>query len=399
MRILHFNQFGSHRGGAEGYIADVIAALQVRGHESHLIAFTPDDAGEPIAATTYAPTPDWPASIDATMSVMSEVIARFRPDVAYLHAVNHPDAVAWIAQHLPTVAYVHAPYPVCPGSAQYLRRSARVCPHTAGAICLVSAQLERCCWGRSPVEHLKKLVQVRRFVSAYKLTKAVLVGSTYMRGLLERGGIAAAQISILPPVLLASTHAEFQPPANSRTVLYAGRLTSEKGLYLLIQALALVKGEWELIVTGEGEDRKRCEGLCHELGLTGRVHFQGWLTEEKLAANYQTCACVAVPSLWPEPFGRIGPEAFSRGRPVVAFATGGIPDWLEHGIDGYLAPAGDIGQLAFYIQKLLDTPELRTEMGRRAREKAIAAWDASTHISSLMSVFEAAIVRHQRPQQ
>ena len=149
VRILHLNQFGSRKGGAEGYIADVIAALQVHGHESHLIAFTPDDAGKPIAATTYAPTPDWPASIDATVRVMSEVIARFRPDVAYLHTVYHPDAVAWIAQHLPTVAYVHAPYPVCPGSAQYLRRSARVCPHTAGAICLVSAQLERCCWGRS----------------------------------------------------------------------------------------------------------------------------------------------------------------------------------------------------------------------------------------------------------
>ena len=167
--------------------------------------------------------------------------------------------------------------------------------------------------GTLPVEHLKKLAQVRRFVPAYKLTKTVLVGSAYMRGLLERGGIAAAQISILPPVLLASTHAEFQPPANSRTVLYAGRLTSEKGLYLLIQALALVNGEWGLIVTGDGEDRTRCEELCHELGLTGRVHFQGWLTEEELTASYQTCACVAVPSLWPEPFGRVGPEAFSRG--------------------------------------------------------------------------------------
>ena len=48
---------------------------RLHGHESHLVAFTPDDASEPIAATTYAPAPDWPASIDATVGLINDVIA------------------------------------------------------------------------------------------------------------------------------------------------------------------------------------------------------------------------------------------------------------------------------------------------------------------------------------
>ena len=243
------------------------------------------------------------------------------------------------------------------------------------------------------MKHLRILARARAFVSIYQSIDTILVGSNYMRQLLVRGGITADAITILPPVLVRTP----QPPVpylqDSRTILFAGRLVSEKGLHLLIQALASVKGEWELVVAGDGRERERYEALCGELGLRDRVHFKGWLGQKELAASYEAGAFVVVPSLWPEPFGRIGPEAFIRGRPVVAFATGGIPDWLEHGTDGYLAPAGDIGQLAFRIQKLLDTPGLRTEMGRRAREKVIAAWDASTHIHRLEDIFEAAVVR------
>ena len=161
----------------------------------------------------------------------------------------------------------------------------------------------------------------------------------------------------------------------------------------MIKALASVKGEWELVIAGDGEERERCEALCAELGLRDRVRFKGWLNQEEMAASYEACACAAVPSLWPEPFGRIGPEAFIRGRPVVAFATGGIPEWLENGIHGYLAQAGDIVQLASGIQKLLDSPELRMEMGRRAWEKATTDWSAPTHISRLVHVFEAVVGR------
>ncbi len=387
MRILHLNQNSSQQGGAESYIADVAGALLTRGHESHLIAFAPDDTGESIMETTHAPAPDWPLSIATAVSVLSDVISRFRPDVAYLHNVYHPDLVAWVAQRLPAVAYVHGPYMVCPGSAQYLRRSMKVCSRTAGAICLFNAQTEKCCWGRDPIKHLRLLSRVKAFSHAYTHVKAIIVGSRFMQQLLVNGGTPTDKIRILPPVLIHDP----LPPAltfdDSRTVLYAGRLTAEKGLRHLIEALASVTTDWRLIVAGDGPEREACQALTRQLSIADKVEFTGWLSGREVAQRMDECAVVAFPSLWPEPFGRIGPEAYRHGRPVVGYATGGIPEWLAHGQTGYLVEPGNIRALAERLQALLESPSLCTQMGQAARQVALTHWQAEAHIQQLLHVF------------
>lgn len=393
MRILHLNQFGSRKGGAEGYIADVTAALQARGHDVHLVALTPDDAGEPLAATTYAPTPDWPSSLDATVSVLNRVLADFRPDVAYLHVVYHPLLVDWVARRLPGVAYIHAPYPVCPGSAQYLPKRAQICPHAAGAICLFNAQIEKCCWGRDPVKHLRLLLRVRRFGQAHRSLQNVLVGSEFMRGLLVRSGVPERMIARLAPVLLDPQPAADSVSPDAGVVLYAGRLTPEKGIRHLIQALAARDQDWRLLVAGDGPERAPSQALAAQLGVADRIEFLGWLDPQAMARCYQQSAVVACPSLWPEPFGRVGPEAFVHGRPVVAYATGGIPDWLTDGETGYLIAPGDVTQLSQRLQQLLANPGLCRQMGDQARRTALTQWRTEDHVRRLLEIFGAAVAQ------
>ena len=387
MRILHFNQYGSNKGGAEGYIADVIAALHERGHESHLVAFAPNDTGKPLAATTHAPAPDWPSPVDATLDVISDVIAKFRPDVAYLHAVYHPALIDWIGRRLAAVAYIHGPYPVCPGSAQYLRNSAKVCPHTAGAICLINAQTEKCCWGRDPLKHLRLLRRIDQFRQAHLRMRRIIVGSRFMHDLLVRGGMPASKIACLAPVLIDPGRVREARAADSATVLYAGRLTSEKGIAHLIRALPSIGGEWRLLVAGDGPERGSSEALAEQLGVAARIRFLGWVDVQQLAKRYEECAVVAFPSLWPEPFGRVGPEAFMHGRPVVAYASGGIPDWLEDGTTGFLVPPGDVGQLGQRLHQLLTQPELCRQMGVEAQRRALSLWNTTQHIEYLLTTF------------
>ena len=271
MRILHLNDRGSYVGGVEDYISEVASALHDAGHSSHLVYFVPNKTDNLIPEATCIPMTAWPDKPDQAIHRIEETIAAFRPDAAYVHAVYHPDLMKWIARRLPTIAYIHGPYPVCPGSAQFLRRSSRVCPHTAGAICLLNAQTEHCCWGRDPLKHLRLLSRGQVFVSAYQAMNAILVGSNYMRRVLIRGGLAAEAISILSPVLLKSPLPPVLYPEDSRTILFAGRLALEKGLHLLIRALASLKGEWQLVIAGDGEERERCEALCTELDLRDRV--------------------------------------------------------------------------------------------------------------------------------
>jgi len=387
MRILHLNHHGSHVGGVEGYIADVSIALQKAGHRSQLVCFVPNDVGDSISDTTYAPLSEWPAPPAQAIQVLGRVLAEFHPGVAYIHAVHHPTLIKWLTQRLPTVAYVHGPYPVCPGSAQYLRNRSRVCPHVAGLICLVNAQIERCCWGRNPLIHLRLLARTRAFVKAYQQVKVILVGSSYMQQLLQRDGMPSDRISILPPILIREPLPPVTFSEDSKTILFAGRLTPEKGLRHLIEALASIETNWRLVVAGDGEEREPCQSLARELGVSEKVRLVGWLNNSEMAANLQACACVAIPSLWPEPFGRIGAEAFIHGRPVVAFAVGGIPDWLEDGVSGYLVPVGDVGGLRQSIQSLLDSPALRLDMGKQARYKAVFSWNARAHVEQLLQAF------------
>jgi glycosyltransferase involved in cell wall biosynthesis len=387
MKILHVNHFGAALGGTEAYIAEAVTALQAAGHESHLIYFS-SEAGQPIAPASHVALPAWPTSIETAAREIDRVIAQFQPDIAYLHVTRHPALVEWLAQRLPTVAFVHAPYVACPGSAKYLRSSGRVCEHRAGPICIWNGQVQHCCWGRNPLRHWRALQLTQAFTRAYQHVPAILVGTDFMRELLILNGFPAGHIDRLSPVILPSTIAPV-PAADAATVLFAGRLVPEKGLQDLIQALASVTLDWKLIVAGEGPDRAAAQALANRLEVAQRIQFAGWLSMTQMDEVYRQSACVAYPSRWPEPFGRVGPEAFVRGRPVVAYATGGIPTWLQDGVNGYLVPPGEVRLFGERLQMLLSNSALQRQLGEQARQFALSEWNAAAHVEKLVSVFSA----------
>jgi glycosyltransferase involved in cell wall biosynthesis len=389
MKIVHLNHHGSNFGGVEGYIADVSTALAAAGHASHLIHFDADQ-GDLIPETTYIQKLASQSLADSLIPALERAITKFRPDAAYVHHLYSPSIVEWIARRLPTVAYVHSPHIVCPGYAQYLKRTSRVCPHKAGLICMLNAQIERCCFGRSPLTHARRLAQVYSFIRIYR-SIPILVGSNFMQQLLHRNAIPLGLIEVLPPILLDHSCPEFAPAPDSRTMLFVGRLVPEKGLRQLIETLALLGADWELIVAGEGEERDACRALAAQLNVSHKVKFVGWLSQSEMESLYQRSSLVVVPSLWPEPFGRVGPEAFFHGRPVIAFAVGGTPDWLEDGVSGYLVPPGDFVQLRHRIQMLLESPERQVQMGNNARAQALKAWNADLHVNSLVHYLVKAI--------
>ena len=92
----------------------------------------------------------------------------------------------------------------------------------------------------------------------------------------------------------------------------------------------------------------------------------------------------------------VGPEAMAHAKPVVAFDVGGIPDWLEHGVTGYLVPSRDVRQLAERIDQLLAKPELAQRMGRAGRAKALQLCGMEKHLSQLVPLLERAIQQRRK---
>jgi glycosyltransferase involved in cell wall biosynthesis len=123
-----------------------------------------------------------------------------------------------------------------------------------------------------------------------------------------------------------------------------------------------------------------------------RIRFRGWLGAHELAQEFADASIVALPSLWPEPFGIVGIEGFAAGRPAVASMTGGITDWLEPGVSGLGVPAGKVGELAGALAGLLEDPARQREMGLAGRDSLRGRFSLERHVGAICEAYGAARV-------
>ena len=156
---------------------------------------------------------------------------------------------------------------------------------------------------------------------------------------------------------------EAQPPE----VLYAGRLSAEKGI---LDLLAASDNGMKLTIAGDGPLRDRVPGAL------------GFVSHDKLGPLYDRAAVVAVPS-HREGFGVVCAEAMAHGRPVVAGAVGGLLDLVVHEETGLLVPPRDVEALRAALHRLLDDDELRARLGANARKRAEEklSWDHVTDLT------------------
>jgi glycosyltransferase involved in cell wall biosynthesis len=200
------------------------------------------------------------------------------------------------------------------------------------------------------------------------------------------------------------------PPAPRRAVkerwnlLFLGRLERSKGAHLIVRAAAQAAAQSarpvRLAIAGRGTlagDIAAEAAAYPAAGVPLQVDVCGWLAEGARAAALQQADLLLMPSLWPEPFGLSGLEAGSAGVPAVAFAAGGIPEWLADGVNGRLvSPGGDaVGGMAAAIADVLGDPCALAAMRVRAIEAA-SRFTLERHLGELQPVFAEAAVAGAR---
>ncbi len=395
MRILQVGNWAGGGGGIQQYIHDSSVAMSTAGHTVIIasdgpgLGFHQHEAWReyPITGLAYSGKASNPEAVRR----LQEILHREKPDVAYVHNILHPKVATELVNSLPTVFihYTHDLY--CPAGSKLLQRSGRICPYPAGAICFIQAFLERC-QSRRPNVLVQNYLRMQRAQLWARHVNRIIVSSIDMKERLLVEGFKADQIVVLPlPVRIPKTIPSTPPTSQPPFVLFTGRLTPHKGLRYLIHAMRLSRLPYRLVVAGEGYEAPKIRALAQRMGVASRVDFLGWISREKVASLYDACAVAVVTSIWPEPFGLVGPEAMAHAKPVVAFNVGGIPDWLEHGVTGYLVPSRDVRQLAERIEQLLAEPELAQRMGRAGREKAFQLWGMEKHLNQLVLLLEHAI--------
>jgi len=182
-------------------------------------------------------------------------------------------------------------------------------------------------------------------------------------------GVKPQSLFILPHYVRWINDAQVQPLPPRPTVLFVGRLEREKGVEVLLQAMAIVRKtlpDCHLLIAGDGSCRQSLEQLADSLGLRARESFLGWLEDESLQKAYKASWLLVLPSIVEDGFPTVLSEAGLMGRPVVGSNIGGIKDLIQHGENGLLVPPGNAPALARAVVILAKDPQLRARYSAAA---------------------------------
>jgi glycogen(starch) synthase len=153
-------------------------------------------------------------------------------------------------------------------------------------------------------------------------------------------------------------------------IVFVGRLVRPKGVDVLVDAASRLRTPGaRILLVGDGPERARLERQAQRLGVGDRVHVTGFLPHDRIPDLLATADLLVLPSVYEE-LGTVLVEALHAGVPTVASRTGGIPEVVEHGVTGLLAPPGDAAALGRAIDIVLSDPGLAAAMGANARRRA-----------------------------
>jgi glycosyltransferase involved in cell wall biosynthesis len=181
----------------------------------------------------------------------------------------------------------------------------------------------------------------------------------------------------------------------SGKILYAGVLTSLKGVAHLINAFACIAQDFpqtELVIIGREDDKAyatQLKGQVRKLGLESQVQFMPQLEQPELAKYMSQASVFVLPSL-SEGLGRVVLEAMATGTPAIASNVGGIPDIVQEGINGFLVPPGDEQALADRLCWMLEHPTEAKEMGSLGRAFAEEFFSTEIYIQGYQKIFASA---------
>jgi glycosyltransferase involved in cell wall biosynthesis len=398
MRILFLNSYSGDQDDAERLVSDTSSELLARDHTVSVVAANDD---------RRAPNPEfWPSKMNRyyvpelmipltdrynynrfrrtsryrdTLRYLEDIINIEKPDIIHVHNFPRIEVLKAIRTSVPIIRTIHDYENLC---GNQLKR------FPDGSIC--TEKLGPACKANCAIPTSFKATRVRAENRMMKKQfKRLIALSSYIRDVLVTNGFPADRITVL------NNFTRLLPKPldvmEDNVVLYAGRITPEKGLLELIQSISLTKARPKLVVVGKdgmlgqsGFQQKVVETAAHR-GV--EIQFLGWCAGDDLVAAYQRAKIVAFSSVWPEPFGLVGIEAMMQARPVVAFDCGGVPDWLQHGKTGFLVPHLDIRQFAYCLDQLIINDGLRRAMGEEAQECALKNFTAAAHMLGLLNIY------------
>ncbi len=378
MKILVVHNAYRQKGGEDAVVRAEAALLRDHGHMVRSYGRGNDELrGRAPAGAAFAALWSRGAAAD-----IDAICRAFAPDVIHVHNtffVISP-AVYWIAarRRIPVVQTLHNFRLLCPQGT--FLRGGMPCEDCLGKV--PWRAVSRACYRGSAAQSalLAGVLAVHAGLGTYrdKVTRYIAM-STFARDRFVAGGLPPERIRIKPNFVDGVTPPGDQP---RRGGLYVGRLSREKGIETLLDALDLCPlAEMDVVGTGPlGDLAARRLGAC-----------AGFAAAPEVARRMRAAAFLVVPSIGHEQMPMTVLEAFAHGLPVIASRRGALADIVRPGVTGLLAEPGNPGDLADKMRWALAHPARMAQMGHAARIEYERNYTAPINHDILMDIYEDAI--------
>lgn len=386
MRILIAHNAYRERGGEDEVVDAEMALLAAHGHElARLSRDSAEIAGMrplQLAAESF-----W--SRESALRCR-RLLVEFAPDVVHVHN-SFPllsGSILWAAARagVPVVQTLHNFRLICP-QAMFLR-DGQVCEACVGHLPWRAAV--HGCYQDSVAQStvLASVVTLHRMLRTDREKVALYIAlNEFCRRKFVAGGLPAERLVVKPNFVDVPA-----PPTHARHgLLFAGRLSPEKGIEVLLRALALSPG-LTLKVAGSGPEAWRLRGVQG-------IEPLGHLPRAGVIAAMTAARALVVPAIWYETFALVVVEAMACGLPVIASRIGVLTDLIEDGVNGLLFEPGNAEELAARLRWIDEHPEAAAAMGRMARERFEQRYLPEPNYRALIDIYERAIDAEKRSAQ
>jgi glycosyltransferase involved in cell wall biosynthesis len=409
MRVAVANWHSSVVGGAESYIKGVVTALESAGVELAMLS-EQESAPDRESIELSAGSPTWCVSEIGEQAALAAMCA-WRPDVVYVHLIESPALEAQLLEVAPAVLFAHSYHGMCiSGEKTFKFPDVRPCGLPFGWKCLLHFYPHRC-GGLSPITMWRDYLKQSERHSILPKYSAIATASEHLRRVLIANDVKPERVHKIP-MMLSATFAE---PGNqmsasradgAKRILFVGRLGRLKGAGILLDSMpavaAALNSQINLTFIGDGPARAAWKEHARRVQARDArisIHMAGWKKPQEIRSALAETDLLVVPSVWPEPFGLVGPEAGRLGVPAAAFDVGGISEWLVDGVNGELAPGNPptAQGLADAIVRCLRDPAVYQRLHAGAL-KISQRFDTRLHVQSLIAIFQQVAGRELQPE-
>lgn len=409
LSVVMANNYLYLRGGAERVMFDEHRWLEQMGHEVLPFGQSTERGGRFAHADLFPRAVDFGslrgmAKLTGALRVIRNgsaarrfalFLERVRPDIVHCHNIYGGLTTSILdvcrRMRVPCVLTLHDYKLTCPS--YLMLNGGTICRRCAGGRywhCALTA-----CHKQNRAASLVSTVEAcyNEWLGKYRRVDFLIAPSHFMMEQMLAHGLPAAKLLCIPNGIDPS---QYEPSyQDGGYLLYLGRLSREKGVQTLMEAVAGTSVRVKIV--GDGPERERLSAIMREHDERN-VSFEGYRSGLELSELIRGAMGIVVPSEWCENASMTVLEAMAYGKPVIASRIGGIPEQIEDGVTGLLVAPGNALELRGAILSLVADPRRRTAMGRAARARLERRFSLRQHSAALRKVYLAAIQNKQLTQ-